>query len=337
MQAESELADQFGVSMVTLRNATQALEQEGLVKRVSGVGVIVKDRREGQCIAVVNRETVIHPRPLYFHLRLVALMQVFFARRGWQVRSYLQIEEGFTSDGLNGLRDDLAKGRVAAVMWFEGDVPAEIQALADEHGACIVGGYTLPSLAAVDYSGATQLGCEALIAAGCERIACLFSHPDREGPLEVLSDVQMTFEACLRSAELRVEPKWIINHSRARDVGSGWQGFRDLWAGRDERPDGLLVLDDVLFRDAVRAIRELHVRIPEDLQIVTHWNKGNDDLNPYPVTRLEIDLEEIAQANVEIVTAAIAGDPPVRRKIDAVVVPPSEREFADARCLTATA
>jgi DNA-binding LacI/PurR family transcriptional regulator len=74
----------------------------------------------------------------------------------------------------------------------------------------------------------------------------------------------------------------------------------EVWAASRHRPQGILICDDMLFSDASKAILALQIRVPEDLLVVTHANKGSDVWAPFPALKLEFDPDEYARTQVEL-------------------------------------
>ncbi len=321
LPSEAEMSKRFKVSVVTLRNATQALEAEGFVQRISGVGVVVCDRKKHGHLALVLRDVAFCPRPLYFHLRFTSLLQRNLLRAGWRTVNHLQITSG--PDGLDELRDGITRGRYTAVVWTLGDVPEEFRALAKEHGVTLLGGSDQP-LALVDYDGMIRAGVDHLVHQGCRRIAGLFSGPPTELPGANNRHASRIFKERIAYHGRATAPGWVIQDTEARLLGSGWQGFRDLWTASQERPDGLLVLDDVMYRDAARAILELGIRVPSQLRIITHSNRGDDLVHPFPVTSLEVDPQEMAAEAAEFVIQSIEGHAARTQAVPARLIPAKE-------------
>ena len=312
LPSEAELAKRFRVSLVTLRNATLALESEGFVKRLSGVGVVVSERKAHGCVALVSRDVAFNPRPLYFHLRFTPLLQRNLIRAGWKTVTHLQIESDPGS--LDELREGMARGRYGAVIWTIGDVPRDIRNQAAKQGVVLFGG-SEQRLAEVDYDAMIRAGVDDLVEAGCRRVAGLFSGPPTELPGSDNGHATLVFNERLYHHGLKTAPGRVVQDTEARLLGSGWQGFRDLWTASRDRPDGLLVLDDVLYRDAARAILELGIRVPSQLRIVTHSNRGDDLVHPFPVSLLEVDPEEMAAAAAEFIIQSLEGRSATARAI----------------------
>jgi len=103
------------------------------------------------------------------------------------------------------------------------------------------------------------------------------------------------FKSSLRAAGAPIREEWIRHQVHPSQPGAGWEEFREIWLASSDRPDGLLVCDDLLMRDATPAICEAQVRVPEKLMIVAHANHGSGIHYPFPVWQMEYDPDEHAR------------------------------------------
>jgi DNA-binding LacI/PurR family transcriptional regulator len=113
----------------------------------------------------------------------------------------------------------------------------------------------------------------------------------------------------LTECGLDYRAEWVRHDLNPMLSGAGWEEFREIWLARREKPDGLLVADDVLFNEAVTAIQELGIRVPERLRIVTHANKGAARRYPFPVTEVQLDPERYAEALGGMLLKRLGGEP----------------------------
>ena len=60
-------------------------------------------------------------------------------------------------------------------------------------------------------------------------------------------------------------------------------------AGRKRLPDLFLFTDDYLAQGALAALDAAEVRVPEDVKVATHANRGLGPIWHKPLTRLEVD------------------------------------------------
>ena len=123
------------------------------------------------------------------------------------------------------------------------------------------------------------------------------------------------FKAALAAEGLPFKPSWVQRDFQPNVPGAGWSDFREIWTGSAEKPDGLFVADDVLFPGVQQAIKELGIRVPEQLQVATHANRGSNMQYDLPVMRLETDPDEYAAAQVDLLLALLRHDPAVPSEI----------------------
>jgi DNA-binding LacI/PurR family transcriptional regulator len=127
------------------------------------------------------------------------------------------------------------------------------------------------------------------------------------------------FEQSLAELGLTSRPGWIAGAFNPNLSGSGWEAFREIWTAYEEKPDGLLVTDDIFFRDATPAIAELVFGGGRDLKIVTHANRDSEGPpHAFPHTRFEFDAQADAEALVTLLEHRLAGGSPA----DTPILPP---------------
>ena len=302
---EGELAVKFGVSMVTLRNATLELEQIGLVRRVNGRGVFVHDFKKSQCIALVFGEIAVHPQPLHYKMRQAALLQVMLSREGWQMRSFLRIRAGYGTDGLGGLRADMESGLVGLLLWDDGEIPEDLAKLAVEHHVRIL--EANKTFAVSNYPKMVDEGVAYLKSKGCRKLAMLTGR-------DIAPITSEPFERALKARSLSHPKEWLLEDLLTYDYGTGREYIKRLWGSKSNRPDGLLIPDDVIYRSAAHALIEQGVRVPKEVQIIAHANEGDDFLHPFPLALLETRVEENVAATTQTILRYLAGEPVVGAK-----------------------
>ncbi len=119
------------------------------------------------------------------------------------------------------------------------------------------------------------------------------------------------FESGLVELGLETRPRWIGGAFNPALPGSGWEAFREIWSAYGEKPDGLLVTDDVFFSGAAQAIRELGIAVPERLRVVTQSHPAYaPGTAPFPHTRMEVDPQESARILVGFLDRRLAGGTP---------------------------
>ena len=85
----------------------------------------------------------------------------------------------------------------------------------------------------------------------------------------------------------------------------------DSWFadGRIKLPDVVIFADDYMARGGLIALKKHGVRVPEDVAVVTHANKGDWPIWEKPLTCMEMDPEAHAVVVAKAVRAFLHGRP----------------------------
>jgi DNA-binding LacI/PurR family transcriptional regulator/DNA-binding transcriptional ArsR family regulator len=298
-----ELAKRFDVSLNTLRVALLVLEKEGLLTLRQGRGVYVREQKNVLRIGVFVENDILRPNISIYHTSLPGALRRYFRDQGALPRVYIgtgQLGKPGDDNADWDLLEDLNAGRLDGVAlcgclrkpWYSIAEKLAIPVVGDSH-------YCYNSVA-VDFFAIFRDGLRRLHAAGCRRIAVM-SWMD----LEAVGQLALVFDAL----GLERRPKWMRRDFEPLLPGAGWSEFREIWTAYREKPDGLLVCDDILFRDTVSAILELGIRVPDQLRIVTHANSGVDLLAPFPLTVAEVDTEDLAARMGDMLLKLICHEP----------------------------
>ena len=324
LESESKMAEQLGVSLLTLRHAVGALAHEGLVERRQGSGTYVTDHRKQRAVAVATA-TYAGQVVNSFQLRLFLLLCELFQRRGYRCRPY--VVPYIFGEGWTQLIEDVERHRIAGAVFVAMNATSENIPFA-EQGVPYLQCDGAPESVGLDWVDLMRTGARHLLEQGCRRIALMQWLGDMSQPREA----QAAFAATLAEFNVPVRDEWIRGTVAPETPGAGWEQFREIWAARDEKPDGLLVTDDVLFRDVALGILDSHIRVPDQLQVVVHANKGSGLTYPFPVSLLEVDLDEWAEAMVERLIKLMNHEPasPSVQNVRARLIPSGERPHVPA-------
>jgi hypothetical protein len=281
------LSAELGISVPTLRAAQLRLAKERLLEIRHGSGVYLTERARTKWIGIYTAFDILQPRTSSFHTLVPYALRNYFKTQGFIPELYLgqsmpgDLEQGPSSQRFVG---DVANGRLAGVViqnapetsgWLQYIEELSIPAVGSNTAYHVDSGYVEMVGQAVRH----------LHRQGCRRIAML-SYAPEAGRDEL--------EKALARVHLPLHTEWIRHDLHPMLSGAGWEEFREIWMARREKPDGLLVTDDVLFDEARVAIQELGIRVPEQLRIVTHANKGAVRRYPFPVTEVQFDPERYA-------------------------------------------
>lgn len=288
-----DLAKALNIGRKVIQQALAKLSERGMLERRPGRGTFLSRSIKTKRIALVFPSLTLTGQAFGFFRLLCndALQEA--ERRGYKATVHFVD----TSKGQNIYPEELLyqihEGRVMSVMTFCGI------SLKDCPLPCIVGGTVSPTniRESMDFRGLSYLSSR-----GFTQIAIVIHGEvpkDSKALNECISEVRQDHSADLNiKAFYPSEGHAINNKDWIMDIIS---------ANGDYKPEALLILDDNLTRDAIFSLLKHGIKIPEDIAILSHTNKGSLILSPVELTRLEMDTLEHAQYYFDMLDAKLAG------------------------------
>ena len=289
-----DLSKRFGVSKAVISQVVMTLAHEGLLDRRHGSGLFVKDSRTEKLIGILLDPDIAHPRTSHFHLKMVQLLRHFFAGHGFRTRLYAGFREPENVDPKLTCPDflpDVQARKFCGVLAVSTCPDAEWLEPLAQQGVPVVGARMDSYAVLFDYPLFAREAVRRLCQQGCRKIAMIGG----DGSLVAGAGGTEAFRSELQAQGVAVVESWIKGDIQQNVAGAGWNQFREIWLARAEKPDGLLLLDDMLSRDVSIAIMELGIRIPKQLRIISHANKGSEMFIPFPITLMEVDPQICAE------------------------------------------
>ena len=306
---EHDVASRYGVSAVTAREALRALVQEGLVVRHRGSGTYIADRMEFQPVGVLLELDISHPRTSPFHLRVAQRLCTWFREHGLRIRLYAgTVDPGEHAEEFTApeFADDFSSGRLcgAAVVYGPwGTYWKEFFSTAHTPNIGLWNDHTKLRVH-LDYAGMLGVAIDKLVTEGRRRIALIGWGMERTDALRI-DGLAALFRRYLGQRGLEVDDSLIRTSFQPAQPGAGWEGLHEIWASRNGHPDGLIVLDDMLFSDVCAAIASLGIDVPGQLAVVTHANANVPLAAPFPFSRAAFDPDACAEAMGSMLLAAM--------------------------------
>ncbi len=309
LDSEEKLAARYSVSLITIRESLRLLAGEGWIERRHGKGTFIADRCGRGWTAVLIERDIGHPRASYFYLRLAQEVRRLLETANEKVKLYIgRLRPGEISAQLTcrEFLDDLEAGLISGVVAI--DVlqhPSWTEALVTKKLPLVgTGGGTRGHMLGLDRRRMVKEGVDLLVESGRRHLALL----GWEGPRDDFNSrtpffVDL-FHAALADHGLTAPEEWIRTDLHPALPGVGWEQFREVWTAGSTKPDGLLVCEDFMFPDAATAILDMNIAVPDQLQVVTHTNRGSGMFFPFPVDKFEVDPNRTAVALVELLRGA---------------------------------
>lgn len=289
---ERQLAEICSVSRTTVRLALETLVHQGYVEKFVGRGIFSKLPPVQRVIGCALPR--LDPYTKYQWSVLLAQSVVREVRaRGYGEAVYLLGSE----EDYGQIQRDAQSGRIHGLLSvdrLQGPMPS----VPTVYGNMDTGRYRV----IIDYAQMVDQSVRFLAAQGRRRIA-LFTY---EYFAEARARTFAAYKKALAEHALPFRRAWVAEVEAFRADGDpeemGREALLKMWKGK-ELPDAIVFTDDWHALGALRAIVQLGVKIPEDLRVTTHVNKGYALPFPCPVTALELDPHDIAHAMVDLLEA----------------------------------
>ncbi|MCG3148724.1 MAG: hypothetical protein PCFJNLEI_02169 [Verrucomicrobiae bacterium] len=310
----SELAEQYDVSTSSIRSALLTLAHEGLVtlRHGSGCYVTAPVSPVTACIGIFTDLDLFGPLAYPFQHRVIGLLRSTLRESGYEVRVYCG-EEQWRQNPVEApypeFVADVQAGRLAGVVALPYSLLGQwLDVLRERELPVVHLDYTRrPGTVNLDYAALVRQGVAWLWEQGCRRLALTGYGGGTLGKMGT-TDCARIFaeEFAARGGDYQAE--WVRVDLNPALPGTGWSQFRELWTAHTAKPDGLLITDDALLPDVALAVRELGVRVPDELQVVTHFNRAVSAEVGWPAARLEFDPQTVAVALAELLRRRLRGE-----------------------------
>jgi DNA-binding LacI/PurR family transcriptional regulator len=309
LPSEAALSEMLGVSTITLREALSVLAHRGFIERRHGSGTYVADPAKGQWIAIVTNVDLSHPRVSYFHRRLTYMLRKLVAETGLRVRIYTGSSTGSNTGEIQDpmphfLFEDIKVDAVRAIISLD----SAAFALYRDLQLPIVGmGKRYRYSVSVEGNAVMRRAIALLKAEGRKNIAVIGwgTEADRKGCMDYL-----------KSQGLSSRRESIRNNLFPAVGAAGWLQFEDIWAAAKQKPDGLIILDDVLFHDVALSVLKHKIDVPRNLSVVTHYNLGSGIITPFECTCIAIDPDLVARSFADMLQLVLQPNAPPEKHVE---------------------
>jgi len=300
-----ELAKDFGVNPETVQAGLKILTDMGLVERRRKCGTFVrKSSSKAKTVALVFGKENYGNLDMAIFVVMLSKVEELMAKEGWNVKHYATTRGRRLDSVFYELERDVSEGSVDAVL----DICSSELVKEWVESSCLVPSISCPL--AIDYEDFIRKGVAHLASQGRRRPVLVYDkdHMDSKTVKGALSELERLYG---------LEPVKVIHSEPSQRWGydTAKRLFEDGVAF-----DSMLVLYDNTFRGVLYHLLERNVRIPEELALISHSNKGIDIMCHMPLTRLEFDPADFAFQAMELLKAKLEGRKPKCADVKAVLV-----------------
>ena len=282
-----EMSRELKVNYSSLQLATEQLMREGLLYKVHGKGMYVRDFvLRAQTVGILlSQELRLTPGDAFIHA-LVNLLSRKLNERGLESMVWhdnrapedrgtmpVYIEEAIDSNRLHAL--------------IMPNVPQESRKWVERLPLrTATSSQVLPELELRSYAGMAR---QMLLRRPKNPLFIMMGND--EIPFESFSMIHF-----LRRQGIEVRPEQVRFVDQRSLRSSSDQSYRicqEAFGGK-ERPDALIVWPDIAVHGAVGALLERRIKIPDELFVAFHRNRELECFCPFPATWMEISIDECA-------------------------------------------
>ena len=329
MPTIQQLCEMMGVSVVTLNRSLSELEGQNIIMRKHGVGIFVSTRLNQRTVGLVYDRDIFASGASPFCGLLVEASRERAKDRNEKFSFYLAVP---SKEGLpvhDDLVEDLRARKLDGVIFVGESNPEGARWVSEQDVPVVALSYTpiTKYRVCIDWCESVRLGVETLARDGCRKIGLwipLGTGLGRTGQNHSFPELN-AFRAALKANKIAFDSSLVwrddMLHENAElpDFGTNQeQGFRaahEVFSDKKHRenaPDGLVILDDMMARGAIVTLQQLNLQPGRDIKIITHLNKNSQVLAPFidNVSRMEIDPAEIVGALFSQLETLMNGDKP---------------------------
>ena len=325
----ANLSVELGISVMTLNRALSELEAQGIVVRRQGSGTYVADTLSQTAVALVYDRDVFGPGASPFCSLLLHEATRLAEANDEKFNLYL------TSPELEGepvgppippdLDEAIRTKRLGGVLFAGESNPAALRWLLNQGVPLVALSHApvAPFRVRIDHAAVVRMGVRELARRGCQQLALWIPVGVGIGAETVGESFNEldAFKNELEQHGLQYDKRWVLHCGQlsaevpAAPLGSNREQGRDaaqtvFGGARDNWPDGVVCLDDMMALGALPEMKKLGVTVGQDVQFATHTNVGSSLLVGFgeELVLLPIDPARVASAMSEMLEALLRGD-----------------------------
>ncbi len=317
-----QLSAELGISVMTLNRALSELEAQNIVVRRQGSGTYVNENLGQKTVGLVYDRALIGASASPFAALLLEEAGRRAHENGEKFSVYLSEPAPSGLPVHEDLSEDIRERKMSGLLLMSAQ-KAAIAWLVKQKLPLVSLSYLplTPFRVRIWHAQTAYLGVCELAKRGAKRLALWLpagvgiGSADGEESFEELD----FFRRALSENGLKYDPKLIYNRENLTDrleAGNsnqeqGLDAANAVFNGKN-RPDGLVILDDMMTRGALTALAQLGIRPGLDVKIASHTNVGSQTLFGYEksLVLLEFDPAQVAAAMFEMLETLMADETP---------------------------
>jgi len=290
----AQMEKAYGCHRHTVLRALKELQAQGYLSVEQGRGTFVRRQRVAPYVGMLFGDDILNPQSTPFCSLLAKAAQDFFHGQRCELKYYIEhphlLDEGVLD---RDLVEDSQRGRLHGLITAGSNLPQAMTPRMTQQLALrpqllpwvdISVFDTAAHRVTADRVELMTIGLDFIREQGRHRVAAIGLGND------IATDDLTPFHELVQQRGLTTRPEWISRRKKFAEQ-DGYEGMQAIWQAAD-KPDALLVMDDISARGAVQAMLGLGIRVPEDLLVISHANKGSGIFYPLAFPKIEYDPVE---------------------------------------------
>ncbi len=318
---ERDLARQHLTGYTTMRKVLAALEEEGLLRTYHGRGRVVTDPLLQGEFAIVARPKLMRAKSSLFYRETAMLLSERvhgYSDAEWSAKLHLgqEVEDGYDFPATLNLMEPKVLTNLRGVFTF--NPMYELIEPLRQRGIPIIsfmGGTKYLRYADVavrqNLDSFFNKSLHHLRDVGCKTVGllagCIIGGKR--------ADYKKLFAEHAIEAGLSTQEKW-MHGVPTEDIAerNGYECFMKI-REQGNCPDAFVIDDDIAACGVFRAVLHKQIRVPEQIRLITFANKGVDLHYHKPVTRYELDIQEMVDIAFDAMVKLLKGWNPEQKTI----------------------
>lgn len=317
-----QLSAELGISVMTLNRALSELEAQNIVVRRQGSGTYVNENLGQKTVGLIYDRALIGTSASPFAALLLEEAGRRAHENGEKFSMYLSEPAPSGLPVHEDLSEDIRERKMSGLLLMSSQTPA-IAWLVKQKLPLVSLSYLplTPHRVRIWHAQTAYLGALELAKQGAQRIALWLPAGVGIGRATGAASFEELdfFQRALGESGLKFDPQLVYNLENLTDqiqagVSNQEQGLdaaNSVFGGKN-RPDGVVILDDMMTRGALTALAQLGIRPGADVKIASHTNVGAQTLFGYEksLVLLDFDPSQVAAAMFEMLETLMAGETP---------------------------
>ena len=306
----TELAEQFGVSEITVIRSVKELVAEGFLESIQGAGTFVKkpDRtvqvEDSYNIGLVFTDIVETTHP--YLATLIQYISLFAQEKGYRIVFVPEKHNRLFGNHSSQFEEELRNGYYAGLLLLSPLLIEDLSRLL-AFGVPFVNVQNEYSdqrihSVSIDHFHVPYRKIRYCIEQGCQNILFLSGPADMNGQQET----RYAYKVCMKEHQLEIQDENFL--MLGYEEQAAYEAVAQRFSISENRPDAIVTIDGVLARGAYRALEEHAVSVPKDVVLVQGNQLFTNPALRECISYMDMLTEQVCQSAVDMVVQLINGD-----------------------------